>query len=200
MATWFSSIALGIKVYAMAAAFIALPYEVIKTLTTKRINLLKLVLNQITLLYFICVFTVCFFPLPTFEEALELTYRIQAIPFYFAGDVIKNFSLEAVCQVLFNVALTVPFGAVLRYKAGFSIRKATVLSLALSVLIEVGQLTGLFFMFNGSYRLCDVDDLILNTLGGFIGALVASRIEGKLPTLSAYELVIINSGRKALVD
>ena len=51
------------------------------------------------------------------------------------------------------------------------------MSLAFSAFIELGQLTGLFFMFRGSCRLCDVDDLMLNTLGGLLGGELVHALE-----------------------
>ena len=40
------------------------------------------------------------------------------------------------------------------------------------VFFELTQLSGLYFIYPRGYRLCDVDDLILNTLGGLIGYFV----------------------------
>ena len=39
----------------------------------------------------------------------------------------------------------------------------------MTLFIEIGQLTGLFFIYSGSYRFCDIDDIMANTLGGVIG-------------------------------
>lgn len=39
----------------------------------------------------------------------------------------------------------------------------------LSLFYELTQLTGLYFIYPGSYRLFDVDDLMANTLGGLLG-------------------------------
>ena len=46
------------------------------------------------------------------------------------------------------------------------------LSLGLSLFFELSQLSGLFFIYDGPYRLFDVDDLILNTFGGIMGYLI----------------------------
>ena len=61
------------------------------------------------------------------------------------------------------------------------------MSLAFSAFIELGQLTGLFFVFRGSYRLCDVDDLMLNTLGGLLGGELVHALEAYLPPLDAFD-------------
>ncbi len=54
-------------------------------------------------------------------------------------------------------------------------------------MIEFGQFSGLFFIFKGSYRLFEVDDLILNTLGSMLGYLAVKKTEGLLPVLSGFE-------------
>ena len=44
-----------------------------------------------------------------------------------------------------------------------------------------------FFVFRGSYRLCDVDDLMLNTLGGLLGGELVHALEAYLPPLDAFD-------------
>lgn len=70
-------------------------------------------------------------------------------------------------QFACNIALFVPLGALLRRGP----RSAAGTGLALSLLVEVTQLTGLWFSFPCSYRVFDVDDVIANTLGALIGGL-----------------------------
>ena len=68
-------------------------------------------------------------------------------------------------------------------------KKIVLISFALTLFIEVGQLTGLFFIYSRSYRLCDVDDLSCNTLGGFLGAWITSKCSF-LPELDRFDKVI----------
>ena len=42
-------------------------------------------------------------------------------------------------------------------------------------------------MFRGSYRLCDVDDLMLNTLGGLLGGELVRALEAYLPPIDAFD-------------
>ena len=64
-------------------------------------------------------------------------------------------------------------------------------------LIEVGQLTGLFFLFQGSYRLFDVDDLLCNTLGGLIGYLMICKARRFLPAISNFDRELVFKKRPA---
>ncbi len=47
---------------------------------------------------------------------------------------------------------------------------------------EFTQLTGLYFIYPSPYRVFDVDDLIMNTLGAIIGYFIMNFIKGFLPS------------------
>jgi glycopeptide antibiotics resistance protein/uncharacterized RDD family membrane protein YckC len=79
----------------------------------------------------------------------------------------------AVLQVVFNIALFVPLGALVRHLGRRSVVVATLAGFAVSLLIEVTQITGNWFLYPCPYRLFDVDDLIANTAGALAGALAA---------------------------
>ena len=65
--------------------------------------------------------------------------------------------------------MTMPFGVYLRYYFCYHWRKTLQLSFLLSLFFELTQFSGLYFVYPGSYRLFDVDDLIVNTVGSMIG-------------------------------
>ncbi len=79
----------------------------------------------------------------------------------------------AVQQVVFNAALFVPLGMFVRYLGRRGVVVTATVGLAVSLLVEVTQLTGVWSAFPCSYRLFDVDDLIVNTAGALLGALAA---------------------------
>ncbi|MFD7022574.1 VanZ family protein [Promicromonospora sukumoe] len=79
----------------------------------------------------------------------------------------------SVLQGVFNVVLFVPWGILVRRYLGWGLLASAASALGASLLIEVTQLTGIFGLIPCSYRLADVDDLLTNTLGGVLGALVA---------------------------
>ncbi|MCR5324051.1 MAG: VanZ family protein [Lachnospiraceae bacterium] len=191
MSTWISSIFEGFKIYFIYAAPITLPVMVIIMIASKRINLVELVIKQLFVMYLCCVAELVFFPLPTMEEASKLSLQYQLIPMHFIADLIDDSVIRVLCQVIFNVAMTVPFGMFLEYCLGLNIRKALLISFLFTAFIEIGQLTGLFFMFKGSYRLFDVDDLIFNTIGSLIGYFMIRRAEGGfIPSIGSYDRVI----------
>jgi len=95
-------------------------------------------------------------------------YHYNLIPFREIGRYLRYHQQIGTWLVLWNLAGNiigfVPFGALLpilrKRKMGFS--KVLLLSFELSLVIEISQL----ILRVGS---CDVDDMILNTLGGCIG-------------------------------
>lgn len=140
--------------------------------------------TQCLVLYLICLINMVLFPLPGIEEISELHgYTGQFTPFNFISDIAKDRTAESVLQVLLNILMTVPFGFFLKFFLDMKIRNIIIVTFLFSLLIEVAQLTGLFFIYPGSYRLFDVDDLMTNTLGGFLGTVVANTVNDLLPYL-----------------
>ena len=137
-------------------------------------------------LYLCCVFALVFLPLPSIEAAASLIYEVELMPLHCLVDVMEK-PVKGTLLILFNVCMTIPFGMFLRYYFKLDAKRVFLYSLALTTLIEFGQFSGLFFLFKGSYRLFEIDDLFLNTLGGMIGYLMICKNEGRLPALRGYE-------------
>ena len=188
MSTWFNSIMDGLKIYFLYAAPISFSIMVIIMIASKKINLVELVIKQLFVMYLCCVVELVFFPLPTMEEASQLSIQYQLIPLHFFADFMDDSFIRVSCQVIFKVVMMVPLGMFLEYCLGLDIRKALLISFAFTAFIEIGQLTGLFFMFKGSYRLFDVDDLMLNMLGALIGYFGIRRAESRLvPAITSFD-------------
>ncbi|HEY2062522.1 MAG TPA: VanZ family protein, partial [Amycolatopsis sp.] len=79
----------------------------------------------------------------------------------------------ALRQVLFNVALFVPWGVFARRFLGWSAAVAIGSGFLVSLMIETTQLTGVWFLLQCPYRLFDTGDLAANTLGAAVGVLLA---------------------------
>jgi len=84
-------------------------------------------------------------------------------------------------QVVLNVVLFVPFGFFVRLvlRRGFVV--ATVLGFATSLLIETTQGTGVWGLYDCPYRLFDVDDLLVNTIGALVGSLLSALFVSRRP-------------------
>lgn len=102
-------------------------------------------------------------PLDDLGRAFFLKERqISMIPFKAAIDIIKNMSSVRVVENLAgNVLLFMPFGFMFPLVTKFE-GETTIYGMLLSLFIEVAQ-----FAFGMGFT--DIDDLILNTLGAFLG-------------------------------
>src|SRR5699024_11965483 len=96
----------------------------------------------------------------------------------------SSIALFAAAQPVLNVVLFVPLGVLVRAMAGRGITVATLTGLAVSVLVETTQYTGVFGLVGCAYRVADVVDLLTNTAGAMLGALLAPVVEGwiRVPT------------------
>lgn len=131
----------------------------------------RVVAGIIFLIYFAVLFYFLFFSEKMGRTYSERTYHYNLIPFREIGRFIQYRNVlgkEAVLLNIFgNVAAFVPFGAFLPIFSGrcrhffFTV----LYSFELSLLVELMQLV--FKV--GSF---DVDDLMLNTLGGMVGFLI----------------------------
>ncbi len=163
------------------------------------ISFFKSVLTYVFIYYFICAYFLVILPLPKISEVSQLTTpRTQLIPFCFVMDFIKHSSFdlwnaktyfeslkESYFYVpLFNLLLTIPFGFFLRYYFECDKKKVIWYSFLLSLFFELTQLSGLYFIYPRGYRLFDVDDLILNTLGGLLGYMISSPMISLFPKIS----------------
>ena len=147
---------------------------------------LRILIVYSFVLYLLCAYCLVILPLPTGEAAANLHgHDAQLVPFAFIGDIIEHsdvvlsqpstwlslFNNSALLTTVFNLFLTMPFGAYLRYYFRVGWKRALLYSFLLSLFFELTQLTGLYFVYPGSYRLFDVDDLIINTTGSMIGGI-----------------------------
>lgn len=125
--------------------------------------------------YFMAIWTYTILPLPAPEQltCADGGPTPQLVPFASLHDIdlaAHGWRDPAVWQLLFNVVLFIPFGMLVRHLAP-SLRPPWIIAAgaAVSLLIELTQLTGIWGIYPCAYRVFDVDDLITNTAGVAIG-------------------------------
>lgn len=152
--------------------------------------------------YFLAAFLLTMLPLPDTRNnciapgAGRSAYSL--VPFQFVKDLIRETNVvwsspstyinllkeRAFFQAFFNLLLLMPLGVYLRYF--FQTRKAwgkaLLITFIVTLIYEVTQLTGIYGIYDCAYRLFDVDDLMLNTVGGILGFFFAPILLALFPT------------------
>lgn len=138
-------------------------------------------------IYSLALWTYTLLPLPTSDdyrckprqldplESIRLIFRLDT------GGALGLLRDPAFLQVALNVLLFVPLGFFVRRILRRGVVVATLLGLVVSLAIETTQATGVWHIFPCAYRLFDVDDLIVNTLGALLGSMVAAVFVDRAP-------------------
>ena len=186
----------SVLIFPIIACFITMPYAIWMYRKYGSINFTKALIVYSFILYLECCFFLVNLPLPEIGSVhTRYIDMINLQPFKFILDFIKDNPLKISEQATylraikhgtfyvpaFNILMLVPFGIYLRYYFKCSLKKTIALTALLSLIFELIQLSGLFFIYNGPYRLCDIDDIIQNTLGGIIGYYIGGMVSLILP-------------------
>ena len=181
---------IALQIGPFIALLFALPYTVYTYIRTKSVDVWKCTYFYTFFLYFLCAYFVTWLPLPTHETLAKLkpvSEFIQLVPFQSFLDIERRTLFRDLAIILFNVALTMPLGYFFRELFHASLKKAVLSGFLISLLYEVTQLTGLFFLYPRPYRIFDVDDLIINTLGAYCGYMIAPYLSKLMPSISDNE-------------
>ena len=204
-------IELAFMFFPLIAFILTIPFLLHQYRKYGAIPILKSFIFYSLILYLICAYFLVMLPLPSIEAVKKLTTpKAQLIPFNFIKDILAttNFKITNISQliaifkqptiytVLFNIVLTLPFGVYLRYFYNKKWFQTIIYTFLLSLFFELTQLSGLYGLYPRSYRLFDVDDLLINTLGGFIGHLIAPLFTMFLPTKEELEEKSYKKGQK----
>lgn len=126
--------------------------------------------------FFIAIWAYTIFPLPdgayTCHSPIWNPLDSVADVIRLQGESSSLLTNRAFLQLALNVILFLPLGFLMRALLGLGVLASTVVGFALSLLIEVTQLTGAFGAFPCAYRFFDTGDLVTNTTGAFLGAAV----------------------------
>lgn len=143
--------------------------------------------------YFLAALFLVVLPLPettnTCAQQRPDTQFFNLRPFQFIPDILKDSGIQlsnpatwiytikqpSFYQAFFNFLLLMPFGVYLRYflKERAFWKRAFFMGFALTLFYEVTQVTGIYGIYNCPYRIFDVDDLMLNSVGSLVGFLIA---------------------------
>lgn len=211
METYKTSIETALLIFPFIAFILTIPFLIYQYNKYGAIPKIKCLIFYSLILYLICAYFMVILPLPPFDVVAQMkSETMQLIPFNFINDIKVTISFDfssiekilevlnkpTIYIVLFNVLLTIPFGIYLKYFFHKKWYQVIGYSFLLSLFFEITQLSGLYGVYPRAYRMFDVDDLITNTLGGFIGFLISPIFEIFLPNKEELENISYERGKK----
>lgn len=214
MSTFSYSIKASFVLFPVVALLFTLPYMLWQYHKYGSINSYRSIIIYSFLLYLMSAYFLVILPLPSIESVSKMTtpaYNLH--PFHFISEILEttNFHVSdfatyfptlkkpVVYEALFNVLLTMPFGVYLHYYFKCNFKKTLFYSFCFALFFELTQLSGLYFIYPRSYRVFDVDDLILNTTGGVVGYFVGSIFLKFLPSRDNIDKKSIEKGKNVSV-
>lgn len=166
------------------ALLLAVPYIAWSYRRRGEFGLGHMLLALACLVYALALWTYTLLPVPdtTPEWCARHATEPQLRPFQFVSDIrteahglgvrslLRNGALQ---QIVLNIALFVPLGMFGRHLFRGRPLAVVAAGFGMSLFIECTQLTAVWGLFDCSYRLFDVDDLLANTTGAVVGVVVA---------------------------
>ncbi|UJP09320.1 VanZ family protein [Microbacterium sp. KUDC0406] len=153
------------------------PFVMVSYRRRGRLSAGRLLLWLAALIYFWAIWTYTLLPLPD-PDTIRCVGAITD-PMSVVRDIRKAISEPgrtitnpAMLQLVFNVMLFIPLGFFVRVIGGRGILAALLVGFGLSLFIETTQLTGVWGLYPCAYRFFDVGDLMTNTTGAVLGAVV----------------------------
>ncbi|MDR2508790.1 MAG: VanZ family protein [Candidatus Ancillula sp.] len=190
-----ASFKMALIIWPFVGVLLTIPMLTFHYIKYHRLPLIRVGVSYLFILYAIGIFfAFTLYPFPEdFQVACSsMVEKVQLIPFYMAVSILHDTG-RAILQVLLNLVFFLPLGVFLRNFWGRKIGTSIGIILASSLLVEALQLTHMFGILPCQYRLFDVDDLIVNTLGGILGFMLAKY----LPDLSKAQKFFENEPNKA---
>ncbi len=169
--------------------------------------------------YFLSALCLVLLPFPSTRDTCSLqspdTVHTNLRLFQFIEDILKDSGVvltnpstwlaitkqQAFYQAFFNFLLLMPFGVYLRYflQERRYWKRAFILSFLLTLFYEITQRTGIYGIFNCAYRIFDVDDLLLNSVGALLGFFLAPIVWALFPSHEEVEAKAAEMEKKDIV-
>lgn len=169
--------------------------------------------------YFLSALCLVLLPFPETRDTCSLqsadTVYYNLHPFQFVTDILEDSGIvltnpstwlyiakqPAFFQAFYNFLLLMPFGVYLRYflKKREYWKRAFLFSFLLTLFYEVTQVTGIYGIFNCAYRIFDVDDLMLNSVGALVGFFLAPVVWALFTSHAAVEAKAAEMAKKDIV-
>ena len=200
MNSYLQSIQIAVLIFFAFLLVALIPYMIFQYRREGQVYPWRFLVSFSFILYMISAYALTIFPLPSPASVAKLTTPTENLQlFEFVREFIKYspFRLNDIhtwlpalkdpsfIQPFCNLLMTVPFGFYLNYRFKKKFTFSLVISFLLTLSFELIQRSALFGLYPRPYRLFDVDDLLLNTLGALLGFALAALLGKYLPDLNA---------------
>lgn len=184
MNVYVSNILLAALLFPLIAFLITIPYMIYQYRKFGSIPWLRTLAVYSFVFYLLCAYFLVLLPLPEDRSAIvPYAQTPQLVPFNFVREFLAETSFSPsdpstwlgtlrdpyVYEAFFNVLLLVPLGMYLRYYFRRTWWQTLAIGFLVTLSFETTQLTGLWGIYEHPYRLFDVDDLLMNSLGAMVG-------------------------------
>lgn len=214
MSTYTSNILFGAMSFPLIAFLITLPYMIYQYRKFGSIPWLRTLIVYSFVFYLLVAYYMVILPLPEDRSAVvPYAQTPQLMPFNFVHEFLAqttfSFSDSStwlptlrnpyIYEAFFNVLLLVPLGMYLRYYFRRTWWQTLLIGFATTLFYEVSQITGLWGIYAHPYRLFDVDDLLMNTLGAMVGFWLVGPAMRALPDIRLVNEEAREAGLRASV-
>lgn len=195
MTTLFYAVIISLQTAPYIGLVTIIPYVIMQYKKSKYISVTRCTYIYIFVFYCMVAYFLTMMPFPSVESVATMTGNcVQLIPFAGVVDFISNSGITQTDTILsaltggilwgmiFNIVLLMPLGFFLRFLFKYSFKRTMLIGFLVSLFFELTQLSALFFIYPRPYRIFDVDDLMLNTLGVILGWLIMPVLKKYIPS------------------
>ncbi|WP_418301758.1 VanZ family protein [Lysinibacillus fusiformis] len=202
MSTYTQSILIAFFITIILSFVLFIPWLIYTYRKYSYLSISKTIIMFSFIFYFLSALCLVLLPFPSTRDTCLLqspdTVHTNLRLFQFIEDILKDSGVvltnpftwlaitkqQAFYQAFFNFLLLMPFGVYLRYflQERRYWKRAFLLSFLLTLFYEITQRTGIYGIFNCAYRIFDVDDLLLNSVGALLGFFLAPIVWALFPS------------------
>lgn len=183
---------LALLICPFLAIILTFPYVVYEYREKENINVTRCAEVYLMIAFTFAAYFMTMLPFPSFSDVARMSSSyVQIIPFYCIYDFWMNSGLVIsdwktvlpaigsgpMLGIVFNIIMLLPsgffYGRLLRPRK----RNIIIIGFVISLVFELTQLSGLFFIYPRPYRIFDIDDLMQNTFGFLLGAEIAKHCD-----------------------